>query len=64
MTVTWVTFNSTRDTIVEYGVGGLTMSASGTQSRFEDGGSMKRVMYIHRVTLKDLKALTVYSEYI
>ena len=64
MTVTWVTLNSTRDTIVEYGVGGLTKSESGTQEVFEDGGPKKRVLYIHRVVLKDLKALQVYSEYI
>ena len=65
MTVTWVTLNATRDTVVEYGPApeGLTMSTAGTQTAFTDGGPQKRTIYIHKVLLKDLKPQQKYSEY-
>ena len=63
MSVTWVTLNSTRDTVVEYGPDGLTMSATGTQTAFQDGGDQKRVIYVHKVLLIGLKPLQKYSTY-
>lgn len=63
MSITWVTLNATRDTVVEYGLGQqLTLTAKGTQSNFTDGGALRRVIYIHRVLLTDLKPLQTYSE--
>ena len=56
MIVTWVTFDSTPNSIVEYGriASQLTSSEDGFISLFEDGGSEHRVLYIHRVVLNDL----------
>ncbi|KAG7251220.1 hypothetical protein CRUP_017024, partial [Coryphaenoides rupestris] len=57
MVVTWTTYNST-DSLVEYGRWGgrlFNMTAKGSASIFMDSGSEKRQMYIHRVTLSDLK---------
>ena len=63
MSVTWVTLNSTRDTIVEYGPDGLAMSVTGTQTAFQDGGDQKRVIYVHKALLTGLKPLQKYSTY-
>ena len=54
MWVTWTTFNSTADSIVNYGEGVLNMTATGTQTDFVDGGNERRHLFIHRVLLKDL----------
>ena len=63
MSVTWVTLNSTRDTIVEYGPDGLTLSVTGKQTAFQDGGDQKRVIYVHKALLTGLKPLQKYSTY-
>ncbi|CAG2120724.1 unnamed protein product, partial [Medioppia subpectinata] len=57
MVVTWVTMDSTPETTVEFGQSptGLNTITQGYATRFTDGGSEKRVMYIHRVVLKGLK---------
>lgn len=57
--VTWVTLNETSsDPIVEYGpIAACTkfsQTATGYTTIFTDGGSEKRVLYIHRVTLSHL----------
>ncbi|XP_023231291.1 acid phosphatase type 7-like [Centruroides sculpturatus] len=54
MIVTWVTMNSTNDSIVEYGDMKLDKRAKGMMTKFVDGGSEKRVLYIHRVLLTNL----------
>lgn len=44
--------------VVEYGVWGgrlFELTAKGQATLFEDGGSEKRSMFIHRVMLTDLK---------
>jgi len=64
MVVTWTTYNST-DSLVEYGRWGgkrFDMTAKGSVSVFVDSGSEKRKMYIHRVTLSDLKPGSRYGE--
>lgn len=46
------------DSVVEYGVWGgrlFELTAKGQATLFEDGGSEKRTMFIHRVMLTDLK---------
>ena len=63
MIVTWVTFDSTSNTIVEYGIDKLENSVNGKYNLFEDGGSEKRKLYIHRVTLTNLKPNTKYSKF-
>ncbi|XP_067099951.1 acid phosphatase type 7 isoform X1 [Osmerus mordax] len=62
MLVTWTTFNQT-ESWVEYGLGGqrvLHMRTQGQAALFIDGGEEKRRMYIHRVTLTDLKPAAAY----
>ncbi|XP_053328339.1 acid phosphatase type 7 [Spea bombifrons] len=59
MTVTWTTYSWT-PSIVEYsalpGPPSFNTTAHGNASQFVDGGWMRRSMYIHRVTLRDLRA--------
>ncbi|XP_045500015.1 acid phosphatase type 7 isoform X1 [Colias croceus] len=59
--VTWTTFNNTHESRVQYGQGIMDQEAVGTRTRFTDGGPWKRFMWIHRVTLKDLKFDTRYE---
>ncbi|CAL8295158.1 unnamed protein product [Arctogadus glacialis] len=57
MVVTWTTFNRT-DSLVEYSPWGDVLfhkSAKGSVTPFVDSGNEKRKMFIHRVTLSDLK---------
>ena len=64
MIVTWVTFDKTAISTVEYGINNLDNSASGTSTLFVDGGLQKRKLYIHRVTLKNLKPNQRYSKFV
>ncbi|XP_052001451.1 acid phosphatase type 7 isoform X2 [Xyrauchen texanus] len=62
MVVTWSTFNDT-DSVVEYSVWGeklFSHTVKGNSSVFTDGGPENRTMFIHRVTLTDLKPAAVY----
>ena len=65
MMVTWSTFNDTKDSVVEFGfhVEDLSMTATGSRTKFVDGGSEKRTQYIHRVKLTGLKTGSVYCKY-
>lgn len=47
--------DNTGKSIVEYGIGGLVLSASGTSKLFTDGGSAKHSQYIHKVKLSNLE---------
>lgn len=65
MTVTWLTLNATNLTAVEFGPKSgygvrFTRRILGSMSLFTDGGSERRNLYIHRVTLKNLKPGFVY----
>lgn len=55
MMVTWTTFDPTNTSTVEYGKVDLNRSKTGHATKFVDGGSAKRVLYMHRVLLTDLK---------
>ncbi|XP_072222012.1 acid phosphatase type 7 isoform X2 [Leuresthes tenuis] len=62
MVVTWTTFNRT-ESKVEYGLLGgrlFEMSTKGDVTLFVDSGEEKRKMFIHRVTLTDLKPAATY----
>uniref|UniRef100_A0AAY4BS28 Purple acid phosphatase n=2 Tax=Denticeps clupeoides TaxID=299321 RepID=A0AAY4BS28_9TELE len=62
MVITWTTEDKV-DSVVEYSQWGgkfLDQTAKGSSVVFEDGGSEKRKMYIHRVTLSDLKPGSTY----
>ena len=63
MMITWVTFAADVDSIVEYGLKDklLSLRASGAATKFTDGGSEKRVMYMHRVKLTGLQPHTSYG---
>ncbi|KAL1509866.1 hypothetical protein ABEB36_004539 [Hypothenemus hampei] len=58
--VTWSTFDSTRESIVEYGIDGLILTKSGNSTKFVDGGPNKHSQYIHRVTLDNLNPNSKY----
>lgn len=58
--VTWSTFNETKDSIVEYGINGLILTATGKSTLFVDGGPENHSQWIHRVKLKDLSSNTKY----
>ncbi|CAK9815267.1 Acid phosphatase type 7 [Anthophora plagiata] len=59
--VTWSTRNDTGESIVEYGIGELILTATGNSIPFVDGGNEKQKQYIHRVWLRNL---TPNSKYI
>jgi len=63
MVVTWVTMDYTSDSIVEYNKRGgpLDYKAHGTVDLFVDGGSDKRKIYMHRVTLTGLVPRVSYG---
>ena len=65
MMVTWVTLTLTNYSIVEYNKGGfpLTLRATGAVTKFTDGGSQHRVLYMHRVKLTGLAYDQVYGGY-
>ena len=65
MMVTWVTLVSTDYSIVQYNKAGfnLTMQASGNVTKFTDGGTEHRVLYIHRVKLTGLVPDQMYGGY-
>ena len=61
MVVTWTTFNQT-DSVCHYGtnVQSIDKTAQGHQTKFVDGGRMRRFMFIHRVYLSNLQPNTIY----
>lgn len=64
MMITWVTTAANISSIVEYGLAeqALKFRALGsTATKFVDGGSEKRVLYIHRVKLTGLIPATYYG---
>ena len=65
MMVTWVTLASTDYSIVEYNKAGfpLTLRATGDITKFTDGGSEHRVLYMHRVKLTGLVPDQMYGGY-
>lgn len=63
MWVTWVTFDDISTApLVEYGIGALTEMVKGSTTKFVDGGSQKRTIYVHRVLLENLKAAQSYGK--
>ncbi|XP_013103211.1 acid phosphatase type 7 isoform X3 [Stomoxys calcitrans] len=60
--VTWSTRDNTNVSICKYGIDGLTSVSENKKgpSKFIDGGKAKRVQYIHRVALTNLKDNTRY----
>ena len=63
MMVTWVTFAANISSSVEFGIANepLEHNASGFATKFVDGGSEKRTMFVHRVKLTELKPSTYYG---
>jgi hypothetical protein len=64
MIVTWVTFNKTSFSTVEYGTSSwnLNFIQRGSSTLFKDGGSEQRILYIHRVVLTGLIPGETYCE--
>lgn len=61
MWITWVTFDDTFISIVEYGTDKFMWSKMGNTSLFIDGGLSRTKRYVHRVLLTNLKPGTRYS---
>ncbi|XP_069679838.1 acid phosphatase type 7-like [Periplaneta americana] len=59
--VTWNTVNDTQESIVEYGIDGLLLTARGSSTVFVSGGTENRTQYIHRVKLPNLTPGSKYS---
>jgi len=57
--VTWSTKNFT-ESVVEYGINGLALRATGSSTKFTDDGPRKFFQFIHRVTLKNLQPKSHY----
>lgn len=60
--ITWSTINGTKESVVEYGIGGLNLTANGISTLFVSGGNEKRKQYIHKVKLPNLTSGTKYSK--
>ncbi|XP_026288877.1 acid phosphatase type 7 [Frankliniella occidentalis] len=57
--VTWTTYSDCKSS-VEYGIEHIALKAHGNTTKFIDGGSERRVMYIHRVLLSNLTSSSKY----
>lgn len=64
MAVTWSTQLPTNGSIVEYSLmgGKLELVAMSNVSKFIDGSSAHRVLYMYRATLKNLVMNMTYSK--
>lgn len=60
MWITWLTYNDTFSSVVEYGINDLRWSAKGRSILFIDGGEQRSRRYIHRILLTDLVPGTIY----
>lgn len=63
MMITWVTFKPTVNHNVKYNVHGepLSLNATGTMTKFTDGGWEHRVLYIHKTKLTGLTPNQAYG---
>lgn len=61
--VTWSTRDDTVNSIVEYGINGMILTAKGASQKFVDGGAEKSSQYIHRVKLPNLTPSSKYGQY-
>ncbi|VDK69104.1 unnamed protein product [Litomosoides sigmodontis] len=64
MWITWLTYNDTFSSVVEYGINDLRWSAKGNSILFVDGGKQRNKRYIHRILLTDLIPGTVYQYHV
>lgn len=47
--------DATESTVAMYGIGGLAHTATGTMTKFVDGGTAQHTQFIHRVLMSGLK---------
>lgn len=47
--ITWSTMDDSAESIVEYGINGLILTAQGEAEKFIDGGAAQHSQYIHKV---------------
>ncbi|XP_066984144.1 acid phosphatase type 7-like isoform X2 [Macrobrachium rosenbergii] len=58
--VTWLTPSETPSSVVKYGTERMNNAVQGALDKFMDGGRQHRIMWIHRVELKNLSPNTKY----
>lgn len=64
MWVTWLTYNDTFSSLVEYGIKNFRWTVRGNSTLFVDGGMKRSKRYIHRVLLTDLDPGTTYQYHV
>merc|ERR1719334_619217 len=64
MVVTWVTFDPTDVSVVEYGESGLELSATGEMTSFKDPGAEGRVEYVHVARMRKLRGGARYQYHV
>uniref|UniRef100_A0A0N5AGB1 Purple acid phosphatase n=1 Tax=Syphacia muris TaxID=451379 RepID=A0A0N5AGB1_9BILA len=64
MWITWITFDDTFKSLVEYGVDQLNLTAAGEHEYFVDDGELHLIRYVHRVKLTGLKPATTYQYHV
>ena len=63
MMVTWVTMHTSPEPVVEYGRKGFNHRVIAKTTRFVDGGSQKRHIYVHRALLDGLHTYEKYRKF-
>lgn len=56
----WNTLDDPGDSVVEYGINGFVLTATGKRELFVDGGNQKKSQWIHKVILSELEPQTKY----